>query len=42
MELLTYFLKEQMKEENLFEELLIQYGLKGKRNGLWDHHIKHP
>lgn len=42
LEMLTWFLKEQMEEENLFEELLIQYELTGKKAGYWDHHVKHP
>jgi len=42
MELLNWFLEEQMEEENLFEELLNQYILSGKRLGFWDSHIEHP
>ena len=42
LEMLEWFLKEQMEEENLFEELLRQFDLNGKRVGLWDHHVKHP
>jgi ferritin len=41
-EMLTWFLKEQMEEENLFENLLIQFELGGKKLGIWDHHVKHP
>lgn len=41
-EMLTWFLEEQMEEENLFEDLLLQYELTGKKDGYWDHHVKHP
>ncbi len=41
-EMLTWFLEEQMEEENLFEDLLIQYEAVGKKDGYWDHHVKHP
>jgi len=31
-----------MEEENLFEELLISYELTGKKDGYWDHRVRHP
>lgn len=41
-EMLTWFLEEQMEEENLFEDLLTTYELVNKRPGYWDHHVSHP
>ena len=41
-DMLSWFLEEQMEEENLFEDLLRQYELVGKRDGYWDHLVKHP
>ena len=41
-EMLTWFLEEQMEEENLFEDLLNQLELTGKKAGYWDHHVHHP
>ena len=42
IELLTWFIGEQMEEENLFEDLLRAYELTGKKDGYWDRHVKHP
>ena len=42
IEMMTWFLEEQMEEENLFEELLLSYELTGKKDGYWDRHVKHP
>ena len=42
IEMMTWFLEEQMEEENLFEELLTAYELTGKKDGYWDRHVKHP
>ncbi|WP_457558577.1 ferritin [Candidatus Harpocratesius sp.] len=41
-EMLSWFLEEQMEEENLFEDLLRQYELTGKKDGYWDHRVHHP
>ncbi|MHA1520703.1 MAG: ferritin [Promethearchaeota archaeon] len=41
-EMLTWFLEEQMEEENLFEDLLNQFELTGKKAGYWEHHVHHP
>ena len=41
-EMLTWFLEEQMEEENLFEDLLASYILTGKKDGYWDHRVNHP
>ena len=41
-EMLTWFLEEQMEEENLFEDLLSMYLLTGKKDGYWDHRVNHP
>ncbi|MBD3185457.1 ferritin [Candidatus Bathyarchaeota archaeon] len=41
-ELLTWFLEEQMEEENLFEDLLTQFELTGKRLAIWDRGVHHP
>jgi ferritin len=42
IEMMTWFLEEQMEEENLFEDLLTAYELTGKKDGYWDRHVKHP
>jgi ferritin len=38
--ILMWFIKEQVEEEANAKELLTTYELQGKRNGLWDHHLK--
>ncbi len=42
IEMLQWYLEEQMEEENLFEELLTSYELTGKKDGYWDHRVRHP
>jgi len=38
--LLNWFIKEQIEEETNANELLATYELQGKKDGLWDHHLK--
>jgi len=41
-DLLSWFIQEQIEEENLFTDLYNNFLLSGKNLGVWDHHIKHP
>ncbi|TFF98562.1 MAG: ferritin [Promethearchaeota archaeon] len=41
-ELLTWFIEEQMEEENLFTDLYDSFLLSGKNMLMWDRNIKHP
>ena len=39
IEMLQWFVHEQIEEESQSNELLATYELQGKKDGLWDHHL---
>ena len=40
IDFLNGFIKEQIEEEAVAQDLLRSYELNGKKDGMWDHHIK--
>ena len=40
IEMLQWFVHEQIEEESQSNELMATYELQGKKDGLWDHHLK--
>ncbi len=42
LDLLNWFIQEQIEEENLFTDLYTSFELSGKNLGVWDHYVKHP
>ncbi|UYP45398.1 hypothetical protein NEF87_001683 [Candidatus Lokiarchaeum ossiferum] len=40
IEFLNWYVKEQVEEEDAANDLLATYELQGKKDGLWDHHLK--
>ncbi|MBY9006385.1 MAG: ferritin [Candidatus Lokiarchaeota archaeon] len=41
-DMLNWFLREQIEEENLFNQIYDDFLHANKSLGVWDHHLKHP